>query len=173
MDNKYYDLAVYIGRFQPWHVGHSHVLSIAKGISTQQCIVLGSMDKVNTKANPWTCFERISMMPDIEHIIGIRDYEDDRYWQSSLEHLTDKFEAKRVVLIGHEKDQSSNYLRSFIKWDLHLVQPIVAINATDIREAYFRRGVILDTYLEQPAIDFLTRFAKSPNYKKIRDESYS
>ncbi len=51
-------IAVFLGRFQPFHIGH---MSIVEGILTDYqrlILVIGSAEKSGTDENPWTLQER-------------------------------------------------------------------------------------------------------------------
>ena len=172
---KTYELAVYIGRFQPWHIGHQSVLQQCHSIARKTLIIIGcEYAGIRTIRNPWTYAERFRMIPEGSLTAAVYDCKTDAGWKLSVEDKTVPFmlEPKEIVLVGYTKDSSSYYLRMFPEWARHEVQPIVDIDATIIRDAYFTRGIILEKYLEPQAIDFLKKFYNTPTYKDIR-ESYS
>ena len=57
-----YDYAVFIGRFQPFHVGHYHVVTEALKIAKEVILVIGSHDRPRDIRNPFTTQERIEII---------------------------------------------------------------------------------------------------------------
>ena len=150
---KPFDLAIYIGRFQPFHLGHLHVLEQANKLADHVMVMVGSSFRPRTAKNPFTFEERRDMLNQAGVDIGIdnlvirplRDYiyRDDR-WKKHVEQVVSDFEAefsenghKRkpgIVLVGHEKDDSSWYLKEFPLWQSYASAPFMDISATHIRE---------------------------------------
>ena len=60
--NKKYDYAIFIGRFQPPHKAHIHIIEEALKIAEQVVIVLGSNRSAPNTRNPWTAVEREEMI---------------------------------------------------------------------------------------------------------------
>jgi nicotinamide-nucleotide adenylyltransferase len=64
--------ALWIGRFQPFHLGHMHVLrEILEGYSSLT-IVIGSAQEDYTPRNPLTAKEREKMIKNIMNSIGVK-----------------------------------------------------------------------------------------------------
>lgn len=156
-----FDLAVYIGRFQPFHKAHLEIALEALKIADRLLIVIGSRSKGRrTFKNPWNWDERKEMIAQSMvkagavmrrvHITSVFDVpDDDDAWREQVqekidevldEQVMDPFSGDqsvpKVTLVGHEKDNSSYYLRTFPR----LVYSPVAVseenrgrNATDIR----------------------------------------
>ena len=61
---KQYDLLVYIGRFQPFHVGHKHSLDHALKISKKVLVVIGSSNKPRDIQNPFSYKERCELIKE-------------------------------------------------------------------------------------------------------------
>ena len=64
-----FDFLVFIGRFQPFHVGHLQVLKQALAQSAQVIVLIGSARQARNTRNPFTVAERAqmilgSLMPD-------------------------------------------------------------------------------------------------------------
>ena len=55
---------LFIGRFQPFHLGHLATIKFALKSVEQLIIVIGSADKSHEKRNPFTAGERIEMIKD-------------------------------------------------------------------------------------------------------------
>jgi len=157
-----YDLAVYIGRFQPFHKAHLEIVKRAMEMADHLLIVIGSRNKGRrTFKNPWTWDERKEMiLRGLEksgvvthrvHIVSVFDVPgDDEAWREqvhdAIDHIIhDKIENcidedqpdPKVTLIGYEKDASSYYLQTFprLVYSPVTVPEIVSkLNATDIRK---------------------------------------
>ena len=60
--DKEFDLLVFIGRFQPFHTQHKHVIDIALQKANKVLILIGSSGKARTIRNPFTFDERKEMI---------------------------------------------------------------------------------------------------------------
>lgn len=84
--------ALFIGRFQPFHLGHLKVIKWILEIYDKIIIVIGSSQESNTDKNPFTAEERKEMInntlkvENIENyeIIGIPDVNDDDTWVKTV-----------------------------------------------------------------------------------------
>ena len=56
------DVALYIGRFQPFHLGHLEVVKLILRRGIDLSIVIGSAQYSHTRKNPFTAGERIEMI---------------------------------------------------------------------------------------------------------------
>ena len=137
--NKKYDLAVYIGRFQPFHNGHLSVIKKAEEIADSVLVLVGSANASPSIRNPFTYNERRDM---IIKSVNVRiDWLDD-YTYEENQWLADVQlavgDAKNVCIIGHSKDESSYYLNHFPQWDFIDVEYHEVIDATHIRELMYQ-----------------------------------
>lgn len=151
------DALVFIGRFQPFHLGHKAVIDAALERAKEVVVVVGSSFAARNIRNPFTFEERKAMIESVfptdrVKVVPVSDYPyDDNKWMNAIQRVVDATipHAKDVGLIGHSKDHTSYYLEIFPKWKNHIEVPDVGgINATDIRTALF-----------EPSIDS-TRFFK-------------
>lgn len=62
MNNKEFDLLVFIGRFQPFHLEHKRVIDIAMERAKHVLVLVGSSGKARTVRNPFTFGERKKMI---------------------------------------------------------------------------------------------------------------
>ncbi|MHA1798437.1 MAG: nicotinamide-nucleotide adenylyltransferase [Candidatus Helarchaeota archaeon] len=95
--------AVYIGRFQPFHNGHVHVIKEILKVVDEILIVVGSAQYSHSFDNPFTAGERISMIklglteakidPAKYLIIPIQDVNDNRIWVAHLVSLLPSFDV--------------------------------------------------------------------------------
>ena len=59
---KQYDLLVFIGRFQPFHNEHRHIIDTALKLSRHVLVLIGSAGKARSVRNPFTFAERKRMI---------------------------------------------------------------------------------------------------------------
>lgn len=153
MSNKY-DAAVFIGRFQPFHVGHESVIREALNQAKEVIVVVGSSFAARNIRNPFTFEERKAMIKSVfpqenVKVVPVADYPyDDGKWIAAIQSLVSSSmsftpDPIKVALIGHEKDGSSYYLNLFPRWDSISVPSHDGIDATDIRNGMFERDYSL------------------------------
>ena len=63
---KEYQFGIYIGRFQPFHLGHLETLKLALAKTEQVILILGSHRVAADIRNPWSSQERIEMIRDFK-----------------------------------------------------------------------------------------------------------
>ncbi len=153
--SQQYDLLVFIGRFQPFHLGHQRVVHLALEQAKQVLILVGSSYQARTIKNPFTYQEREVMIQqnlDPQYIgrvaiRPIRDYPyNDAKWLAEVQNHVDVLSQgvgtsggpKKVGVIGYEKDESSWYLKAFPQWDYQDVGRNYedTIDATSIRNLW-------------------------------------
>ncbi|QGA80049.1 adenylyltransferase/cytidyltransferase family protein [Candidatus Nanohalobium constans] len=92
-------VSAFIGRFQPFHLGHKHVVDNHEG---ELVLVIGSSEKSRTDDNPLTAEERKEIIrgcfPDIK-IFEVSDRESDKEWK---EEVLEKTEADKIIS-GNER----------------------------------------------------------------------
>lgn len=157
MSQRYpYSAGVFIGRFQPFHLGHAQMLAHALE-SVRMCIVvLGSAHQPPTPKNPFSWEMRAEMVrrsltPEQAArivFLPLRDYYDGDRWAEALragvaqlmtQHAASAAPENGVVLISHYKDASSAYLRWFPQWPTLAFPRQNDIDATPLRDACFAR----------------------------------
>jgi bifunctional NMN adenylyltransferase/nudix hydrolase len=143
-----FDVAVLIGRFQPFHQGHLHLAGTALERADRLLILLGSHRCAPDTRNPWSSEEREEMiraaLPDSlqERIdfLPLRDHlYSDNLWLAEVQQKVTSAteEGDRVLLVGHRKDRSSYYLELFPQWEREDLPMRGDIHSTAIREAFF------------------------------------
>ena len=143
-----HDVAVLIGRFQPFHLGHLQLVQAALAKAKRLLLLLGSHQCAPDTRNPWSSAERQEMITaalppellDRVQFIPLRDHlYSDNLWitevQQKVAEATE--EGDRVVLMGHRKDGSGAYLEFFPQWDRDGFVPEEMLHATLVRQAYF------------------------------------
>jgi bifunctional NMN adenylyltransferase/nudix hydrolase len=141
------DVAVLIGRFQPFHNGHATLLRTALDTADSVVIVLGSSFHARSTKNPFTWQERASMIRatlgegDVDRVqfVPVRDYYDDIKWSKAvMTNVQGLFpDAKKIALVGFMKDASSYYLDLFPSWMLINTKNTLPMEATHIRSILF------------------------------------
>ncbi|MDP6599873.1 MAG: nicotinamide-nucleotide adenylyltransferase [Candidatus Woesearchaeota archaeon] len=98
---------LFIGRFQPFHLGHLQDIKNALEEVDELVIGVGSSNEKHTKENPFTVEERIGMIDlvlpnnDIRGytVNPIPDFHDDKKWVDYVETVVPKFD---IVYTGNK-----------------------------------------------------------------------
>jgi bifunctional NMN adenylyltransferase/nudix hydrolase len=197
---KRYDLAVYIGRFQPFHLGHLSVVKQALQDAERVLILVGSANVARDTRNPFTYDERADLITDIMHgvmeldwkgRVVIQPLDDTPYdkpaWINAVNtaaRTASKALRPRICLTGNIRDATSEYLTWFSAWD-YLPATDTSHNATALRTAFFAGGCNFDelgwtdsgiTWRETAppqTIEFLRRFRDKPVYAYLMKQRAS
>jgi bifunctional NMN adenylyltransferase/nudix hydrolase len=180
---KQYDTLVYIGRFQPVHNAHIEIIRRATHMARQVVIIVGSANQPRTYKNPFTSAERQCMI--IDALRGIGDKEcsiriehntdtiyNDQAWAIRVQGLVAKHTLgmSKIAIIGHDKDESTFYLKMFPQWarvDVELIEPL---DATSIRDLYFRRDAnlgFIEGVVPRSVYTALEHFMHTADYQQI------
>lgn len=195
-----YDLALFVGRFQPLHAGHCTVIDAALKQAQHVCILVGSSFQPRNYRNPFLFEERYQMIlgtyaeyRDRITVMPLEDciYNDGTWVQNVQACVADCIEPvfgpganPRITLIGHSKDHSSFYLKMFPQWDSINVPGYESeefvLAATGIRDFYFLddeatvremiAGAGLDKMVPPFVKGFLKGFMGTAAYRDIREE---
>lgn len=181
--NKQFDTLVYIGRFQPIHIAHVEIIKRACAMAKQLVIVVGSAKQPRTYKNPWTSQEREAMINAavedidtqgckvfVEH--NIDTIYNDQAWAIRVQGIVSKYRTlgAKVGIIGHDKDESTFYLSMFPQWERVEVPLIEPLNATDIRDLYFRTDAnikFIQPVLPKVTALFLKAFMDTDAYDQV------
>jgi bifunctional NMN adenylyltransferase/nudix hydrolase len=164
-----FDYLVFIGRFQPLHNGHVHIINEALKRTEKLIILIGSSNQAPSPRNPFTFEQRAEMInrtidrreikADAGRIIiePLRDTPyNDRAWivnvQKTVDRIIDGHKTEkppRIGLTGFKKDNTSYYVKMFPDWHaVDVKAQYGTLNATDIRRDFIRRAPHLpDTHL--------------------------
>jgi len=188
----------FIGRFQPFHLGHKHVVDEALKQAARVLVLIGSADTARSMRNPFTFDERRDMIAAVYHkevadgrlIIHPLDdiiYNDDA-WISEVQRtvntiIRDQFGSSQprsgdaedvsIGLVGYGKNNTSYYLKKFPDWsDIDTDSQYGTFSATDIRDAYFRISPILPRDNCPPeVVDALMAFRLTDAFKTVLAET--
>ena len=186
MQKKEYDTLVLIGRFQPFHSAHLTIINRAKLLCRQLIVITGSAHRPRTYKNPFTSAERKEMI--FRSTAGIVDggfyikteanidtIYNDAAWAVRIQSIVSKhtIPGDKIGIIGHKKDNSSFYLDMFPQWGFENIESIQPLNATDIRDLYFRYDVnmnFIKNVVPESTYDFLQEFRKTAEFEQIIKE---
>ena len=183
-----FDLAVYVGRFQPFHLGHLALLKHALSMAPRVVIVIGSAHQARSPKNPFTWRERAEMIKlalnDAERarveFLPVRDHYDEARWvaavQAGVKALAGP--SASVALVGHFKDATSDYLTAFAGWSLAPVARLAATDATALRDALFGAAAqsveatlaALVEHAPATTLDFLRAWVALPHFAELAEE---
>lgn len=184
-----FDLAVLIGRFQPFHNGHAALLAKALETAEKVVVLLGSAHAARNAKNPFSWEERAAMIATTldeatqakVFFQPIRDYYDDKRW---CEAVTAAIEAQtqpgaRVALVGYVKDASSHYLQRFPCWEFVAVPQFGDIDATSLRQIYFEGDdwvatqALLGGLMPVSIVHYLKGWERLQYYAQLKGEHLS
>src|SRR5690606_4716190 len=197
-----YDIALVVGRFQPFHLSHEALVEHALSLADKVLILLGSAKSSPDIKNPFTPIMRERMIrscfssEDNERIkcIPLRDYPyNENIWISEVQnavrneqednlYLPEEEDAlhniklgeQKVCLVGHLKDESSYYLKSFPQWTFEefngLSKTSKKINATDIRASYLEMDSQWEDCVTDTVRSILKDFIRTDTYKNLVKE---
>ncbi|MCL2141781.1 MAG: nicotinamide-nucleotide adenylyltransferase [Methanimicrococcus sp.] len=91
--------AFYVGRFQPYHLGHDKIIKTIAEEVDEIVIGIGSAQKSHSTRDPFTAGERVEMVlkaledfPIRHYIIPLEDVEYNSLWVSHVKSMSPKFD---------------------------------------------------------------------------------
>lgn len=180
--SKKYDTLVFIGRFQPVHNAHIEIIRRATQMAKQVVVVIGSADQPRTYKNPFTWRERSAMLSaaclvgDSDVPIRVQGNPDsiynDQAWAARVQAIVSNYteNGDMIGIIGHEKDESSFYLKMFPQWSSEMVEQLDPLNASDIRDLYFRlayNSSYIKHVVPETTYNFLKQFRSTVDFQRI------
>jgi len=182
-----FEWAVCVGRFQLFHNAQLALLRAALRLAPKVAVLVGSAHQARSPRNPFTFDERVATMrlslSEEEQarvtFLPVRDVYDEKRWvlqvQEAMSRLTGS-DRTRVVLVGHRKDPTSEYLNDFPGWPLHDVGRQGEIHGKALRAALYT-GESLEVALaaiasQVPAgtVAFLRSWAQLPFLARLKSE---
>ena len=184
---KEYGLAVVIGRFQPVHFGQLYNIDEGLKIADRVLVLIGSAYNSRNPKNPFTFEQRAKMVKDYYFQSSNRDriiiepladyiYEENQ-WATDVQEVVGQYETqlRKTALIGHEKDHSSYYLKTFPQWEFietgKWPNTLKGIDATKIRELYFKHDLnYIAGVVPVTTYQFLEWFSQQQEYADLVEE---
>lgn len=179
---KKYDLVVYIGRFEPFHLAHEATIRRAESMGENVLVLIGSASTAQSPKNPWDYIDRESIIqyefPGI-FIEPVNDVQPNSLWIQSIGDIIESYKEdmciEKIAIIGHDKDDSSFYLNFFPQWD-YIEMPAYpdhgeTIDSTKIRELMFRgdyhfiKGVVSDLQYNR-----IIEFTHTQDFKVLKND---
>lgn len=180
------DIAVLIGRFQPYHNGHAALLTKALETAPKVIVVLGSAQQARSVRNPFTWEERAAMiratLNDEQQtrveFVPVRDYYDDKRWKAAVIAAVKNLAPNHahIALIGFVKDATSHYLNRFPEWQFIATPRQGAVDATSLRQIYFEGDdpaitqALLAPLVPAAIAHYLKGWARLPHFAQLREE---
>lgn len=124
---KHFELAVVIGRFQPFHNGHHQLVLHALRVARRVLILVGSSQESRTEKNPFNFEERHAMILSnfstldrgVIHVRALPDSApDNAAWVADVKCFarTMQPDDRKTTLVGCDRDESTFYLHMFKEW---------------------------------------------------------
>lgn len=174
-----YDIGVIVGRMQPLHNGHIHLIKETLKLANKVIVFIGHCGFNDTRHFlDVTTIENMirEHFPDNENIIikPIYDAHEDSKWVYKLEtgvssvFLNERLKKARICFVGSKKDVIW-YTKLLPSWNLLLLPPYKNISATPIRKEYFLNGNIPDSKLPEVTIKVLQKYKETQEYLSMSD----
>lgn len=188
------DYIIYIGRFQPFHVGHLATVQKALELADKLIVVCGSARRSKSYELPWSVEERESMLracltPEQQnrvYCVGVSDrMYNDQQWVTEVQNAVDKVIAVdtaslgsrpasfRIGMIGSQLGLDTGYLDFFPQWKRISTDEVPGPNANAIRHAFFEGGECFapfETLIPPPVLSYLQDFQQTPAYDNLASE---
>ncbi|WP_353506627.1 adenylyltransferase/cytidyltransferase family protein [Variovorax flavidus] len=185
-----HDVAVLIGRFQPFHNGHLSLLKLALDTAPRVVVVIGSAFQALSPKHPFSWQDRAEMIrhavPEADRprlqFVPVRDYFDETRWidavRREVAHALTAGHAgpsPSIALVGHFRDATREYLRAFPEWTLRTAGGVPVRRASAMRDALFAAPEAALTALadELPAgaVDFLRAWSTRAPFEALAQEA--
>lgn len=193
-----HDFGVFIGRFQPLHIGHEHVIREALSRVGHLIVLIGSANVARDPRNPFTYAEREAMFracfpqETANGLLITAPLEDHLYsdtaWVTEVQRRVNAVVLEkgnppnlaangirdfRIALAGYGKDATSFYLKLFPEWEnIQLDSAYGTFSSTDVRRRFFQRiPDVPATILPGPVAGWLDGFKMGPEFAQLLAEA--
>lgn len=179
-----YDLAVFIGRFQPFHNGHQYIVDDALEMADNVLLLIGSSFEPRSLRNPWFYAEREAMIrscyseEDNKRIIckPLRDIRyNDPLWISQVQKAvydTERRPDAKITLVGKHSQSTGYYMTFFPQWDTVDIEHDYNKNGTQIRDHIFTGKPLpgLQDDLPESVLESLSHFMTTDDGNNLKKE---
>jgi len=187
MTEPKYQWAVCIGRFQLFHDAQLALIRKGLALAPRCAVLVGSAFQARSPRNPFTFQERVETirlaLTEEERsrvdFLAIRDVFDEKRWvatvQGAMAQLTGSPRTP-VVLVGHRKDPTSEYLNDFPGWPLHDLGRLGEIHGKTLRAALYTGDLleaslaVIGQQVPPTTVEFLCSWAQLPFLPRLREE---
>ena len=191
-------LSVCIGRFQIFHHAHLAMIERCLEVAKHCVVVLGSSYQARSPRQPFIWQERkqviLNSLPEHVHhqltFLPLRDFYNMQRWSQALQQqvhaLFPAVAPSEIILVGHHKDASTEYLAHFPHWQLHELESQGPTNATTLRHTYWQLSPAapnkqdpalgwqaIEQQVPKASFDFLKDWWHSPNYLAMAEEYFA
>ncbi len=187
---------VFIGRFQPLHIGHEYVVRQSLEQVNRVIVLVGSANIARDPRNPFTFEEREHMIRSAfayeiaQGRVIVEPLDDHLYsdtaWVAEVQRrvhdivleegnngfATSGLADFEISLAGFGKDNSSFYLKLFPSWgNIQIESQFGTFSSSDIRERYFARLSDVPAQVLSPGVaEQLKEFQLSGEFKALLAE---
>ena len=186
--NKKYNYAIVVGRFQPFHLAHRDLIKHSLNLAEKVIIILGSARSAPDVKNPFTPAMREEIIracfpEDADRLIfrAVRDYPyNDHVWTAEIQNIVgqiideDETKNERAAIVGFFKDRTSYYLNLFPQWNFEEFycadKKLLSINATKIREDFFKENDNWKKLVPETVAAFLDVFRQTEFFPHLKSE---
>jgi len=193
-----YDYGVFVGRFQPLHVGHETVVRAALEKVDTLIVLIGSARQARDPRNPFTFAEREDMFSKVfKHEIAtgrlivapVADHPySDAAWCAEVQRSVNDIVLAdynktgvvlhglkdiKIALAGYGKDRTSYYLKLFPEWgNIQLDSQHGTFSSTDVRKQLFQRiPAVSRSVLSEEVADWLEAFSLTQTFRQLLQEA--
>lgn len=187
MAQERFDWAVCIGRFQLFHTAQLALLREALRIAPRVAVLVGSARQARSPRNPFTYEERIEAirlaLTEEERaritFLPVRDVWDQERWVRLVREAVAQLAGSpnaRVVLVGHRKDATGEYLQDFPGWPVHDVGRQGEVHGKALRAVLYASPSLeaalaaLASQVPPSMVDFLRSWGQLPFLARLRTE---
>jgi bifunctional NMN adenylyltransferase/nudix hydrolase len=182
-----FEWAACIGRFQLFHDAQLKLLREALRLAPRVAVLVGSAHQARSPRNPFTFGERVDMirlaLSEEERsrleFVPVRDVYDEKRWvrqvREAMARVTGS-DRTRIVLVGHRKDPTSEYLLDFPGWPLHDVGRVGEIHGKALRAALYTADSLeaglaaIGSQVPASTVAFLRAWAQLPFLARLKQE---
>jgi nicotinamide-nucleotide adenylyltransferase len=167
---------LFIGRFQPLHLGHLSIMKQAVDNCDELIIAIGSSENAYEDINPFSSSERFEMILEVLktetfplekiHIIPIHDIGDDKAWVKHVQSLTPEFNE---VYSG--KNEGYEYIRKLFEdagVKVKVLENTLDIDASSIREKIKNNNDSWKEMLHSNTVEYIQSIDGVKRIQKIK-----